>query len=99
MKFFFLIALTVKTSEDNRSGSGLRFCDSHSLACRRNRKRRIAQIAGLTPVTASYADKFPALRRSGRKYLTFRVLSKETQQMERWRWNDVYTCELIKVTE
>jgi hypothetical protein len=37
-------------------------------------------------------DKFPALRRSGRKYLTFRVISKETRQMERWRWDDVYTC-------
>jgi hypothetical protein len=45
------------------------------------------------------ADKFPALRRSGRKYLTFRVISKETRQMERWRWDDVYTCEVIKVSE
>jgi hypothetical protein len=44
-------------------------------------------------------DKFPALRRSGRKYLTFRVLSKETRQMERWRWDDVYMCELIRVSE
>jgi len=44
-------------------------------------------------------DKFPALRRSGRKYLTFRVVSKETRQMEKYRWNDVYTCELIEVTE
>jgi hypothetical protein len=45
------------------------------------------------------ADKFPALRRSGRKYMTFRVVSKQTQQMTRWRWNDVYTCEIIKITE
>ncbi|HJZ81776.1 MAG TPA: hypothetical protein VKD91_15575, partial [Pyrinomonadaceae bacterium] len=45
------------------------------------------------------ADKFPALRRSGRKHLTFRVVSKETRQMEKYRWNDVYTCELIDVTE
>jgi len=45
------------------------------------------------------ADKFPKLNRSGRKYLTFRVISRETQQMERGRWNDVYRCELIKVSE
>jgi hypothetical protein len=45
------------------------------------------------------ADQFPPLKRSGRKYLTFRVISKETRQMERWRWDDVYTCELIKVSE
>jgi hypothetical protein len=45
------------------------------------------------------ADKFPALKRAGRKYLTFRVISKETRQMGRGRWNDVYTCELIKVIE
>jgi hypothetical protein len=44
-------------------------------------------------------DKFPALKRGGRKYLTFRVISKETRQMERWRWDDVYTCELIKISE
>jgi hypothetical protein len=44
-------------------------------------------------------DKFPALRLSGRKYFTFRVISKETRQMERSRWNDVYTCELIEITE
>ena len=45
------------------------------------------------------ADKFPALKRTGRKYLTFRVVSKETRQMEKYRWDDVYTCELIEVTE
>jgi hypothetical protein len=45
------------------------------------------------------ADKFPALRRTGRKYLTFRVVAKETRQMEKYRWNDVYTCELLEVTE
>jgi len=44
-------------------------------------------------------DKFPALKRSGRKYFTFRVISKETRQMEQYRWNDVYTCELIKVSD
>jgi hypothetical protein len=44
------------------------------------------------------ADKFPALKRSGRKYLTIRVIAKETRQMERWRVNDVYACELIKVS-
>ena len=44
-------------------------------------------------------DKFPTLRRSGRKYFTFRVISKETRQMEQYRWNDVYTCELIKVSD
>ncbi len=42
-------------------------------------------------------DKFPALRRSGRKYFTFRVVSKQTRQMEKYRWNDVYTCELIEI--
>jgi hypothetical protein len=44
-------------------------------------------------------EKFPALRRSGRKYFTFRVISKETRQIEKDRWNDVYTCELIKVSD
>ncbi len=44
-------------------------------------------------------DKFPALRRSGRKYLKFRVVSKETRQIERRRWNDVYTCELTEIVE
>lgn len=44
-------------------------------------------------------DKFPALSRSGRKYITFRVVSRETQQMTQYRWNDVYTCELIKIVE
>ena len=43
-------------------------------------------------------DKFPALRQSGRKYFTFRVISKETQQMTRYRWDDVYTCEIITMT-
>lgn len=45
------------------------------------------------------ADKFPQLQRSGRKYITFRVVATETQQMTRWRWNDVYTCEIIKIIE
>lgn len=45
------------------------------------------------------ADKFPALRRSGRKYISFRVVSKETRQMARYRWNDVYTCEIVTVVE
>ena len=44
-------------------------------------------------------DKFPALRRSGRKYITFRVVSKETRHMTRWRWNDVFTCEIIRIVE
>jgi hypothetical protein len=42
-------------------------------------------------------NKFPELRRSGRKYITFRVVSREIQQMTSYRWNDVYTCEIIKV--
>jgi len=44
------------------------------------------------------ADKFLALRRGGRKYITFRVVSTETRQMTRYRWNDVYTCEIIRIT-
>ena len=44
-------------------------------------------------------DKFQALSRSGQKYITFRVVSREIQQMTRWRWDDVYTCEIIQIIE
>lgn len=43
------------------------------------------------------ADKFPLLRKSGVRYMTFRVVSKETRQIERLRWNTTYVCEIIEV--
>ena len=42
-------------------------------------------------------DKFPLLRESGVRFITFRVVSKETRQIERNRWNDTYICEIIEV--
>jgi hypothetical protein len=42
-------------------------------------------------------DAFPLLRQSGRRYITFRVLSKTIQAMGNDRWNDEYTCELLTV--
>lgn len=43
------------------------------------------------------ADKFPLLRESGLRFITFRVVSKETLQIEKNRWNDTYICEIIEV--
>lgn len=42
-------------------------------------------------------DKFPYLGYDGRKYITFRVLSREINIIGRSRWNDTYTCEIIDV--
>lgn len=42
---------------------------------------------------------FPALKRSGRKYLTFRVLSKKSRKAAKYSWRDVYTCEIIRIVE
>lgn len=42
-------------------------------------------------------DKFPLLRKSGVRWMTFRVVSKETRQVDRNRWNDTYVCEIIEV--
>ena len=42
-------------------------------------------------------DKFPLLRKSGVRYMTFRVVSKETRQVNGNRWNDTYICEILEV--
>jgi hypothetical protein len=42
-------------------------------------------------------DKFPLLRKSGVRFVTFRVVSKETRQVTANRWNDTYICEIIEV--
>jgi hypothetical protein len=42
-------------------------------------------------------ESFPALKTGGRKYLTFRVVTKVIQPMGSGRWNDEYVCELIEV--
>jgi hypothetical protein len=42
-------------------------------------------------------DKFPLLRKSGVRWMTFRVVSKETRQVEGNRWNDTYICEILEV--
>lgn len=42
-------------------------------------------------------DKFPLLKKSGVRFITFRVVSKETRQVEGNRWNDTYVCEIIEV--
>jgi hypothetical protein len=42
-------------------------------------------------------DKFPLLRKSGVRFITFRVVSKETRQVDGNRWNDTYICEIIEV--
>jgi len=42
-------------------------------------------------------DKFPLLRKSGVRFITFRVVSKETLHIEKNRWNDTYICEIIEV--
>jgi hypothetical protein len=39
----------------------------------------------------------PLLKKRGRRYITFRVLSKTIQAMGNDRWNDEYTCELLTV--
>jgi hypothetical protein len=43
-------------------------------------------------------DKFPLLRKSGVRFMTFRVVSKETRQIDGNRWNDTYICEIIEVS-
>jgi hypothetical protein len=42
-------------------------------------------------------DKFPLLRKSGVRFMTFRVVSKETRQVEKYMWREVYVCEIIEV--
>lgn len=43
-------------------------------------------------------DKFPLLRKSDVRFMTFRVVSKETRQVEKYMWRDVYVCEIIEVS-
>jgi hypothetical protein len=42
-------------------------------------------------------DQFPKLKISGRKYIVFRVVSKQTQPMGGNRWTDEYQCEILMV--
>ncbi|MEO6391103.1 MAG: hypothetical protein ABIP75_04570 [Pyrinomonadaceae bacterium] len=42
-------------------------------------------------------DQFPKLKISGRKYIVFRVVSKQTQPRGTNRWNDEYQCEILLV--
>lgn len=42
-------------------------------------------------------DQFPKLKVSGRKYIVFRVVSKQVQPMGSNRWNDEYQCEILLV--
>jgi hypothetical protein len=73
---------------DHRSGAGLKL--SSPLQSMIHHAQRIEW---------TNEDKFPALRRSGRKHITFRVISKEMRQIEKYRWNDLYTCEIIQIVE
>lgn len=45
------------------------------------------------------AKAFPILRSIGRRFITFRVLSKTTQPMGTNRWNDEYVCEIVELTK
>jgi hypothetical protein len=44
------------------------------------------------------AGAFPALRRPGLRGITFRVLSVTSKQIEKYRWNTTYTCEIVAVS-
>jgi hypothetical protein len=50
-----------------------------------------------TRVEWTNEDKFPLLRKSGVRFVTFRVVSRETQQVSENRWNDIYICEILEV--
>jgi len=42
-------------------------------------------------------EKFPSLMRSGRKFITFRVVSVSSKQGEKYQWRTVYECEIIEL--